>query len=418
MSNITGAASAGWGNRIMDRFSHMRSLYGKAVTKAPALRERFEKAGLTADGLIDEGALNRLPVLTKERLMQLQATNPPFAGFLSCDIAEIAHIYVSPGPICEPGLANDKTGHGMDRMFREAGIGPGDIALNSWAYHLVPAGLLFDQGLRAVGATVIPSGTGNTALQAQLLCDLKPTVFLGSTAYFATLVEQLASDGKTLPADWTLKHAFLGGEFGDWSAKRRAIENQYGLKTWSCYATADFGLIGFERDGEDGYQIHEDRYVQICDPVSGAPLPPGDSGEIVVTTLARGWPMIRFGTGDVAHAKTLAADGGVQQISALEGRVGAAVKVREIFVYPGHLEALVRQSDGIIAARAEITRQDGRDYITLELVKDGNTGVEPQEEKLRVLFQSLTRLKADRLHWLESEADFTIGGLLVDSMPT
>src|SRR3546814_2884600 len=111
--------------------------------------------------------------------MDWQAANPPFAGFLSCDIAEISHIYDAPGPICEPGLASDKTGHGMDRIFREAGIGAGDIALNSWAYHLVPAGLLFDQGLCAVGATVIPSGTGNTALQAQLLRELKATVFLG-----------------------------------------------------------------------------------------------------------------------------------------------------------------------------------------------------------------------------------------------
>ena len=303
----------------------------------------------------------------------------------------------------------------MDRMFREAGIGAGDIAFNSWAYHLVPAGLLFDQGLRAVGATVIPSGTGNTALQAQLLCDLEATVFLGSTAYFATLVEQLASEGRTLPADWRLKHAFLGGEFGDWSAKRRSIEDRYGLKTWSCYATADFGLIGFEREGEDGYQIHEDRYVQICDPVSGVPLSVGESGEIVVTTLAHGWPMIRFGTGDVAHAKALNADGGVQQISALEGRTGAAVKAREIFIYPGHLEALVRRTDAIAAARAEITRQDGRDHITLELVKNESTSAASEEEKLRALFQSLTRLRADSIRWLDSEADFTIDGLLVDS---
>ncbi|WP_334129435.1 phenylacetate--CoA ligase family protein [Sneathiella sp.] len=399
----------------MNRFSIMQSLYGEAVTRAPALRERFEKAGLSPADLTDASALSRLPVLTKERLMDLQAANPPFAGFLSCDITEIAHIYVSPGPICEPGLARDKSGHGMDKMFKEAGIGPGDIALNSWAYHLVPAGMLFDQGLCAVGATVIPSGTGNTALQAKLLCDLKATVFLGSTAYFATLVEQLTSDGRELPADWHLKHAFLGGEFGDWTAKRRAIESRYGLKTWSCYATADFGLIGFERAGEDGYRIHNDRYVQICDPVSGAPLPLGQSGEIVVTTLARGWPMIRFGTGDVAHAITLSEDGGAERISPLEGRTGAAVKAREIFIYPGHIEALVRGSNQITAARAEVSEFNGRDHITLELVNSGGAGTAPDEEAVRTLFQSLTRLRADHVRWLESEAEFTISGLLVDN---
>jgi phenylacetate-CoA ligase len=81
-------------------------------------------------------------------------------------------------------------------------------------------------------------------------------------------------------------------------------------------------LIGFERRGNDGYHIHGDRFVQICDPETGIPVPRGEPGEIVVTTLTRGWPMIRFGTGDVSRAIESLPDGGASRIAPLQGRVG------------------------------------------------------------------------------------------------
>ena len=260
------------------RFDRMRAIYAAAEQRAPALAARFRSANMSPADLVDSAALSRLPVLKKEELLERQRADPPFAGYLACDAGDMSHIYVSPGPIFEPSLRDDHTGHGMDALFSSAGIGRGDMALNTWSYHLVPAGLLFDAGLRAVGATVIPAGTGNTELQADLLITLQPTVFLGSTAHFETVVAELESKGRSLPRDWGLKHAVLGGEFGDWSAKRREIEERFGLQTWSCYATADFGLIGYERPGEIGYSIHEDRFVQICDPDTGSPVGVGVPG--------------------------------------------------------------------------------------------------------------------------------------------
>jgi phenylacetate-CoA ligase len=390
---------------IADRFSRLRSVYADAERKAPALARRFAAAGVRPQDFKDEASLNRLPVLKKERLLELQAAEPPFGGFLACDIAELAHIYVSPGPIFEPSLASDDTGHGMDMMFRSAGVGPKDVALNTWAYHLVPAGLLFDKGLRAVGATVIPAGTGNSELQAELLTTLRPTVFLGSTAYFSTLVEQLRKSGRALPDAWALRHAFLGGEFGDWSAKRRAIESEFKLKTWSIYGTADFGLIGYEIEERPGYFIHDDRYVQICDPATGAPLAAGEAGEIVVTTLTPGWPMIRFGTGDLGRAVSIAADGGVDWLAPIEGRVGAARKIREIFVYPDHLKALATRVDGLAEVRLRIGREGHRETITLELLPSGaNTLV---KDAVADCFRMLTRLRADHLVTIGSADAFT-----------
>jgi phenylacetate-CoA ligase len=388
---------------MADRFHHIREVYGDAAALAPALRRRFEAAGLPPADIVNAEALSRLPVLKKEALMAAQQAEPPFAGYLACGLQEIAHIYVSPGPIFEPSLKSDETGHGMDYMFRAAGLGPGDLALNTWAYHLVPAGLLFDQGLRHVGAGVIPGGTGNSDLQADLLLKLPVTAFLGSTAFFQTLIERLEGDGHKLPQAWKLRHAFLGGEFGDWSAKRRRLEETYGIKIWSCYGTADFGLIGYEEAGKDGYSIHPERFVQICDPESGAPLPQGEAGEIVVTTLSRGWPMIRFGTGDVAIATETASDGGAARISALQGRVGQAVKAREIFIYPSHVEALPRRVAGLARAVVEVGSTGHRDAITARITLAGAANEAAVTPLLRQAFTSLTRLQLDHIEIVPSD---------------
>ena len=131
-----------------------------------------------------------------------------------------------------------------------------------------------------MGATVIPGGTGASELQAEIVLKLGVTAVVSSTAFFITLIERLEAMGHQLPQAWKLRHAFLGGELGDWTGKRRRLEQHYAIETWSCYGTAVFGLIGFERRGETGYRIHGDRYVQICDPATGHPVPPGELGRM------------------------------------------------------------------------------------------------------------------------------------------
>jgi phenylacetate-CoA ligase len=401
----------------MDTFSRIRQLYAAAVQRAPGLARQLATAGVRAEDILGPATLNRIPVLKKEQFLALQAAEPPFGGFLACDLAEVGHIYVSPGPIIEPSLSADTSGHGMQTMCAEAGIGPGDIALNTWSYHLVPAGLLFDRALRACGATVIPAGTGNTELLADLLVSLRPTAFLGSAANFQNIVDQIRRSGREIPREWAVRHAFLAGEFGDWSVKRRTIEQALSLKTWTCYGTADFGLIGYERPGREGYRIHPDRYVQICDPDSGEPVPLGDAGEIVVTTLAQGWPLIRFGTGDLGRAASVSVDGGVEWLTSVEGRVGAARKIREIFVYPDHIRQLTRRIEGLAEARLRVGRVGNREVITLEVLP--LPGAHVDDEAIGSGFRALTRLRADRIIRVSNAAAFTHPDILgVDTPAT
>lgn len=378
-------------------FARLRENQAEAYKRATAIREFFDRAGVRPEDLRSAQDLSRLPVLKKEQLLDRQRESPPFGGFLAAREEDIARIFVSPGPINEPQFMDENDGLGFARAFAAAGIGCGDRVLNTWSYHLVPAGLLLDDGLRAVGASVIPSGTGGSETQAKLVMDIGVTCICASTAFFVTLVETIEGLGHALPEAWRVKTALLGGEFGDWIGKRRRLEERYGIRTFSVYATADFGVIGFENGGSDGYEIHEDRIVQICDPVSGVPLPAGEPGEIVVTTLRPGWPLIRFGTGDVASATALTDEGTAHRIGMLQGRVGQAVKAREIFIYPRQIDELAIASPGLVRAQAVISRPAHREEITLRLVLDPEANPDAVLAWVASRFRELTRLKADHL---------------------
>lgn len=365
--------------------------YADAAKVASGLKARFDAAGFDVAGVSSLNGLSRLPVMKKEELLTLQRENPPFGGFLAADPRKMSRIYVSPGPIFEPALPGGG-GHGLDMLFRSAGVTPDDILLNTWAYHLVPAGLLFDEAAQAVGVTVIPGGTGNRELQAQIIVETGVTAICASTAFFMALADTVI---ETYGRDaWTVKTAFLGGEMGDWMAKRRRIEADYGVTTWAAYATADLGLVAYE-DGNEGYLVHPDRIVQICDPVSGEPLADGKTGEIVVTTRQADWPMIRFGTGDSAYALETAPDGRVTRLSAIQGRVGAAVKVREIFVYPRAIEEVVIATPGASAAQAIITRENDRDTLRLHLVLNDGADKDQAENAAMEAFKLHARIRAD-----------------------
>ena len=378
-------------------YTDIAKAYTNAAKVASGLKARFDKAGFDPSKVSSLADLSRLPVMKKEELLTLQRANPPFGGFLAADPKDVSRIYVSPGPIFEPSLPG-VGGHGLDLLFRSAGITNADIILNTWAYHLVPAGLLFDEAAQAAGATVVPGGTGNRELQSQIIRETGVTSICASTAFFLALADTVI---ETYGRDaWTVKSAFLGGEMGDWMAKRRRIESDYGVKTWAAYATADLGLVGYE-DGGDGYLVHPDRIVQICDPESGVPLADGETGEIVVTACQADWPMIRFGTGDSAFALESGADGRITRLSAIQGRVGAAVKVREIFVYPRAIEEVVIATPGVSAAQAVVTRENDRDVLRLCIVLDNSADKQAASAAAKEAFQINARIRADEVEFVD-----------------
>lgn len=386
-----------------DRFEALRTSQQNAYDRAPAIRAIYALAKMAPQDLQGSADLARLGVTSKDALLEQQRQSPPFGGFLAADDAAIRRVFVSPGPVYEPQMLGDNTGHGFSHVFRQAGIGPGDRVLNTWSYHLVPAGLLLDEGITSTGATVIPCGPGGVEQQAQLILELGITCICASTAFFITLVQTLERLGHDLPSQWKVRSAMLGGELGDWMGKRSALEQKYAIRTFSAYATGDLGLIAYEEPGQIGYTVQPDRLVQICDPQTGAPLPLGEPGQIVVTTLDHAWPLVRFGTGDVAQALSHSPDGLVERISMLQGRVGQGIKVREIFIYPRNVEELIIRVPSVQRAQLIVGKHQHREIAILRAVLTPGAFKDTTQNDLKETFRQLTRLKLDSVEWLDQE---------------
>lgn len=377
--------------RIQDLVRH-------AYERAPAITAWMDGAGLKPADIQTAADLARIPVLSKDRLVEIHQANPPFGGFLTIDPRDLPRIYISPGPIYDPQPPPEDP-ESLLAPFQSIGIGRGDRVLNTFMYHLTPAGILLDEGIRRCGATVIPTGPGNTELQIMLMMALTATGFVGQPSYLMTLLNKAEETGMG-PGAVPLKKALFSAEPYT-ASQRQRFEGDYGMKTTSVYGTADLGLLGFSIAGLQGFCIMPNAYLQICDPDTGALLPDGESGEIVVTTFNKAYPLIRFGTGDLgALAPRPQCEG--QQLLGLFGRSGDAVKVRGMFLHPNQLQYAVMQFPEIKAVQVIITRPENRDVVTVHVELNAGASGQGVAAKLQALAQQAVRLRIDAVHFVEA----------------
>lgn len=351
-----------WQHYRDERGSAAVELLGAVTGRAPALDRRREAAGLSGP-LSDVAGLAALPVLAKDDLPALQKEHPPLGGLLAED-AEVVRLFASPGPIYEPQLAGSDPWRWTPAL-QACGIGPGDVVLNCFSYHLSPAGAMFDEACRAVGAVVIPGGVGGADVQAQVLADLDVTAYIGLPSYLAALVEKF--DALGVPADrWQVSKALVTAE--PLPDQLRAQLRERVPTVLMAYGTAEAGLIGYETEPGGGLRPADGVYVEICDPGSGEPVPPGEMGQVVVSVLEPALPLVRFGTGDVS--RWVLGENGALLLAGVLGRVGAAVKVRGMFVHPHQATQVVTalRDRGADSGRFVVERTGDRDVLRLELV--------------------------------------------------
>ncbi len=324
-------------------------------------------AGVDASAVTSRTALAHLPVTRKHELLERQqagrATNV-FGGFSALNFgATMPRVFASPGTIYEPeGTRRDYWR--MARAMYGAGFRPGELIHNSFSYHFVPAGSMMETGAHALGCTVFAGGTGQTEQQVQAMAELKPAGYIGTPSFLKLIVERAAEMGMALP---TVTKALVSGEafppsLRDWFTDR-------GIAGYQCYATADLGLIAYETSAREGLVLDEGVIVEIVRPGTGDPVPEGEVGELVVTTLNPDYPLVRFGTGDLSAVLPGTCPTGRtnSRIKGWMGRADQTTKVRGMFVHPGQVATIARRFPQVLRARLVVSGEMANDQMLLQV---------------------------------------------------
>ncbi|MBO9679821.1 MAG: AMP-binding protein [Acidovorax sp.] len=338
-------------------------------------------------------ALARLPVTRKYELLERQQASRAgnvFGGFSAIGFgAAMPRVFASPGTIYEPeGTRRDYWR--MARAIHAAGFRPGELIHNSFSYHFVPAGSMMETGAHAVGCTVFPGGTGQTEQQVQAMAELRPAGYIGTPSFLKIIVEKAAELGVPLPS---VTKALVSGEafppsLRDWFAER-------GIAGYQCYATADLGLIAYETAAREGLVLDEGVIVEIVRPGTGDPVPEGEVGELVITTLNTDYPLIRFGTGDLSAVLPGQCPTGRTntRIKGWMGRADQTTKVRGMFVHPGQVAAIARRFPQVLRARLVVSGEMANDQMVLQ-VETAETA-EGLAIQLGEAIREVTKLRGD-----------------------
>jgi Coenzyme F390 synthetase len=312
--------------------------------------------------IASRAALARLPVLRKSDLAELQKRSPPFGGLGTVSPGQTVHVFASPGPIYElEGREPDFAG--LARALFAAGFRRGDLLYNTFSYHFTPAGLMFEAGARALGCAVFPAGVGQTELQAATIADLRPHGYVGTPSFLKIVLEK----GRDLGSDHSsLRKALVSGEALPGSL-RAAFEEQ-GIRVSQAYMTADLGVIAYESEAREGLIVNEGILVEIVRPGTGDPVPEGEVGEVVVTSLrVPEYPLLRFATGDLSAVLPGTSPCGRtnMRIRGWLGRADQSAKVRGLFVHPNLIARILRRHPEILRARLVVRRENDADQMTL-----------------------------------------------------
>lgn len=351
--------------RETDLLEALRAQVAHAKAKASAYGRLLADVG--ADRLQSRADLAGLPVTRKADLIRLQAEAPPFGGYAAVQPGQAGRIFVSPGPIHE--LEDRDSDYGrMARALFAAGFRPGEIVHNCFAYHLTPGGWILDAGARRLGCAVVPAGVGASDQQAQAIAHLRPAGWCGTPDFLKVILDKGAELGLDLSS---VNKALVSG--GALFPSLRQEYAERGVAVRQCYATAELGLVAYETPAEDGMVVDEGVILEIVRPGTGDPVPEGEVGEVVVTSLNPAYPLLRFATGDlsaVLHGPSPCGRTNMR-IKGWMGRADQTAKVKGQFVHPEQVAAVLKRHRELSKARLEIDRKGESDVMVLRCEAEG-----------------------------------------------
>jgi phenylacetate-CoA ligase len=344
--------------RERDFFGRLPSLIVRAMG-APGWAAQL--AGIDPAAVTSRAALARLPVLRKSELAARQKEQPPFGGFNVTAPGQVRRLLMSPGPIFEPE-GGGRDFWGAARALFAAGFRAGEVAHNSFSYHLTPGGFIMESGAHALGCAVVPAGTGNTEQQLDAIAHFKPSGYLGTPDFLKILLDAADKAGKDASS---IARGLVSGAALPPSLRQELAAR--GVAVLQCYATADLGVIAYESEAREGMIVNETLMVEIVRPGTGDPVAAGEVGEVVVTSLNPDYPMIRLATGDLSAVLPGRSPCGRSnmRIKGWLGRADQTTKVKGMFVHPAQVAEVGRRHPELGRLRLIVAREGEQDVMTL-----------------------------------------------------
>jgi phenylacetate-CoA ligase len=332
-------------------------------------RKKFAQPGIIPEDIRSLSDLTKLPFTTKDDLR----INYPY-GMFAVPLREVVRIHSSSGTTSKPIVVgytkNDVRiwSNLVARFMTSAGVTSDDLVQIAFSYGLFTGAFGLHYGAEVIGASVIPMSTGNTEKQIMIMQDYKTTVLVGTPSYALELASRISQSGID-PKALSLKFGLFGGE--PWSEKmRREIESGLCLSATDNYGLSEVigpGVAG-ECQCKNGMHIYEDAFIpEIIDPQSGALLPPGSEGELVLTTLTKeAFPMIRYRTGDITclDYSPCACGRTLVRMQRIVRRSDDMLIIRGVNVYPSQIEeAIVSVAEGGAPCQIVVDRRGAMDSL-------------------------------------------------------
>ena len=390
-------------------------------------RERFKELGITPDDIRTLDDVQKLPFTTKEDLRN----NYPF-GLASVPMKDCVRLHSSSGTTGNPTVVLhtqkdlDEWAKAVARCLWMVGSRPEDVFQNSAGYGMFTAGLGFQYGAERVGMLTVPAAAGNTKRQIKFIKDFGTTVLHAIPSYASRVYEVMREEGVDPRRDTKLRVLCIGAEPHS-EEQRQRIEENLGVKAYNSYGISEMmgPGVAFECPEQNGLHIWEDYFiVEIIDPVTLKPVPDGQLGELVLTTINReGMPLLRYRTRDLTRILPGECPCGRhhKRLARLQGRSDDMMILKGVNIFPIQIEKILlgfpelgtdylitlETVDGgdIMTVDVELARLDSDDYTQLQglakeitrqlkdeilitpkvrLVKKGSLGASDEKKAVRV----------------------------------
>ncbi|MBI4304804.1 MAG: phenylacetate--CoA ligase [Chloroflexi bacterium] len=388
------------------QLERLQALVRYVYDRTPYYRAAFQQAGISPDSVRSLDNLAKLPLTTKREFRD----NYPF-GLLAVPRQQVVRVHVSSGTTGKPTVVGytrkdvDMWSEAMARALSIAGVTSADTIHNAYGYGLFTGGLGFHYGGERVGATVIPISGGNTKRQIMLMQDLGSTVLCCTPSYSLFLGETASEMGIDLRAS-DLRVGIFGAE--PWSFRmRNEIEAKLGILALDVYGLSEIvgPGVAMECPEKRGLHICEDHFLpEVVDPFSGEPLPYGQRGELVITTLTKeGMPVVRYRTRDITSLDPEPCGCGRTSVrmAKVTGRTDDMLIIRGVNVFPSQIESVLLEVEGVEPHyQIIVDRQTSLDDVEIwvevseEIFSDEVRKLEELERKLRAEIESVLGIVA------------------------